>query len=789
MSVVNATPLLGAGGEYQISRSVRLRGSATGNFLRNLAGASTTTWTLSYWFKTGMYSSTQTVPSMFDQVETTGLGRQIGIRADSGCLSISKYAPTTYTCRKVTAQVFRDPSAWYHVVVVWNTTVATAEDRVQIYVNGSRVTSWTINTIPAQNETWVWTYFTNSMLGQQNRDGTAYVFFDGYLAEVNFIDGQALTASSFGYTDSNGIWQPKAYTGTYGTNGFYLKFTDNSAATAAAIGKDYSGNGNNWTPNNISVTAGTTYDSMVDSPTVGYAASNYPVLNPLSKGAASTYANGNLQVVTGLATSANFATIQIPNSGKWYWEYVGTATGDRCYCGIANSANTISVAYYGFDGNKYINGTGSAYGATYTTNDVIGVAVDVNSGSITFYKNNVSQGAITQTIAGNQFFPYFADGAGGFSSTIEVNFGQRPFTYTPPSGFAALNTYNLPAATINNGATVMAASTYTGNGATQSIANSGNNAAAVSFKPDLVWIKSRSAATDHKLTDSVRGVTKALISDTTGAETTDATGLTAFGSGGFTLGADANYNTNAATYIGWQWQAGQGTTSSNTNGSITSTVSVNQSAGFSVVTYTGTGSAATVGHGLGVAPKFIITKSRNAAQSWYVYHSAYGATKTTYLNLTDGAATDSRVWNNTEPTSSVFSIGTIGPGAAVTEVAYCWSEVAGYSKFGSYTGNGSADGPFVYLGFRPRFVMIKNASDGTATWIMWDSSRDTYNVERYQLYPNQSAAEVTDATNNTLDFLSNGFKYRGASSVGNGSGNTIIYAAFAENPFNISRAR
>lgn len=785
---INPLELSSSRAGYQISRSVRLRSSASAYLNRTITTAtSQITWTWSGWVKRGTLGVTQQLFGSFASSTTNFGGLQFN--ASDG-LTYTDYT-SVIVGQIVTSAAYRDPSAWYHIVLIYDAGNATASNRIRLYVNGVQVTAFSSTTNPPLNSTSFWNgaSYNPMNVGALGYNNVRVNYFDGYLAEVNFIDGQALTASSFGYTDSNGIWQPKAYTGTYGTNGFYLKFTDNSAATAAAIGKDYSGNGNNWTPNNISVTAGTTYDSMVDSPTVGYAASNYPVLNPLSKGAASTYANGNLQVVTGLATSANFATIQIPNSGKWYWEYVGTATGDRCYCGIANSANTISVAYYGFDGNKYINGTGSAYGATYTTNDVIGVAVDVNSGSITFYKNNVSQGAITQTIAGNQFFPYFADGAGGFSSTIEVNFGQRPFTYTPPSGFAALNTYNLPAATINNGATVMAASTYTGNGATQSIANSGNNAAAVSFKPDLVWVKSRSAATDHKLTDSVRGATKALISDTTGAETTDANGLTAFGTNGFTLGTDTNYNNNTATYVGWQWQAGQGTTSSNTNGSITSTVSVNQSAGFSIVTYATNGVAgATVGHGLGVAPKMIIIKDRNGVGNWTVYHASIGNTNFLQLNTTIASTANATVWNNTSPTSAVFSLGTSFT-AGFNEVAYCWSEVAGYSKFGSYTGNASADGPFVYLGFRPRFVMIKNASDGTATWIMWDSSRDTYNVERYQLYPNQSAAEVTDATNNTLDFLSNGFKYRGASSVGNGSGNTIIYAAFAENPFNISRAR
>ena len=332
--------------------------------------------------------------------------------------------------------------------------------------------------------------------------------------------------------------------------------------------------------------------------------------------------------------------------------------------------------------------------------------------------------------------------------------------------------------TINNGGQYMQAITYTGTGSTQTIA--------VGFQPDFVWIKSRSAATDHKLTDSVRGVTKALISDTTGAETTDANGVTAFTSNGFTIGSDSVYNTNAATYVAWCWKAG-GTSSSNTNGSITSTVSVNATAGFSVVTYTGTGANATVGHGLGVAPSMIIVKTRSGVNDWAVYHISIGATKFLLLNTTAAAGTTSAVWNNTAPTSSVFSIATdfsINQSTA-TYVAYCFSEVVGYSKFGSYTGNGSTDGPFVYCGFRPRWVMFKR-TDSAFDWSIYDTSRDTYNVMPDILYPNLSSAE---SNTYALDCLSNGFKIRGAGQNINTSGGTYIYACFAENPLKYALAR
>jgi hypothetical protein len=333
---------------------------------------------------------------------------------------------------------------------------------------------------------------------------------------------------------------------------------------------------------------------------------------------------------------------------------------------------------------------------------------------------------------------------------------------------------------IINGSKVMQAVLYTGTGATQTIA--------VGFQPDLVWIKSRSAATDHKLTDSVRGATKALISNSTAAETTDSTGITAFTSNGFTLGASSVYNNSGATYVAWCWQAGQGTSSSNTNGTITSTVSVNASAGFSVVTYTGTGVAATVGHGLGVAPAFIINKSRSAVISWAVYHSALTGTAGIFLDQTSGSVTNSGYWNNTNPTSSVFSIGnsTLVNVSSQTQVAYCWAEIAGFSRFGSYTGNGSTDGVFVYTGFRPKFVIIKR-TDTTGDWYTFDTSRDPYNATAQGLSPNSAAVEASYT--GWGDLLSNGFKIRRTDGAWNASGGTYIYMAFAETPTKFSLAR
>ena len=330
----------------------------------------------------------------------------------------------------------------------------------------------------------------------------------------------------------------------------------------------------------------------------------------------------------------------------------------------------------------------------------------------------------------------------------------------------------------------MAATTYTGTGASLSISNAVNN---VSFKPDFVWIKSRSAATDNTVYDSVRGAQSRLETNNTDAQVTSDGGLTAFDTGGFTLSTLAQVNTNTATYVGWQWQAGQGSTSSNTSGSITSTVSVNATAGFSIVTYTGTGANATVGHGLGVAPKMIIVKRRDSATNgdWFTYTSTTGNGNALFLNLTNASSASALAWNNTSPTSSVFSIGTsTGVNAsASTYVAYCFAAVAGYSAFGSYTGNGSTDGPFVYCGFRPRYVLIKR-TDTTNDWIVYDSARSTFNAAAAYLFPDLSNAEGTGSGSSDLvDFTANGFNLRCTTLAETASGGTYIFAAFAENPF------
>jgi len=331
---------------------------------------------------------------------------------------------------------------------------------------------------------------------------------------------------------------------------------------------------------------------------------------------------------------------------------------------------------------------------------------------------------------------------------------------------------------IDKGSDYFETVTYTGTGSSLSISS-------LDFTPDLVWIKSRSAATEHVLTDSVRGVTKEISSDDNGAEETVAQGLTAFNSDGFTVGTDGSYNTNSATYVSWSWLGG-GTASSNSDGSITSSVSANTTSGFSIVSWTGTGTnPSTIGHGLGTAPSCIILKNIDASGGsgdWYVGHDGIGWTDRLKLNTTAVTAASSTLWNDTAPNSSVFTISSALNFSGDSTIAYCFAEKKGFSKFGSYTGNGNADGPFVYTGMKPSFVMVKGA-DGISDWGMWDIKRNIFNVSNSIQRANTSDAQVTLSPNNDIDILSNGLKVRSTTGLLNVSGNDYIYMAFAENPF------
>jgi hypothetical protein len=788
----SASPLLlaSAAGGYNLTRSLRFRRSSGGNLSRTFTTPTDgKRATFSVWLKRGLLST-----SGIDLLGDDGTG-YLQFFFDSGNkFNLGVYTGTSTVQEFATDAVFRDPSAWYHFVIAIDTTQATASNRLKVYVNGVQQSGTTTGAL-TQNA-------NIQVLGTSGavKIGVRANYFDGYMTEINYVDGQALTSSSFGETSATtGVWQPKKYAGSYGTNGFYLPFTDNSALTTSSnvgLGKDFSGNGNYWVTDGISITAGSTYDSMTDVPTLTSAtAANYCVMNPLAKDSDVTMSNGNLQFdCTSGGLGGAIGTFAV-SSGKWYWEVVSTA-GAGSSIGIAKlplsafDANQTGTYLYLQGGDKRLSpSTDSAYGASWTTNDVIGIALDMDAGTVVFYKNNASQGTAFSSLSGD-FTAWVQDGSGGSASTIQANFGQRPFAYTPPTGFVALNTFNLPTPTIGATASTQAnkyfdATLWTGNGASsRTITNAGG------FQPDFLWIKQRSAVDVHVLVDSVRGTTKYLNTNNTTAESTYASEVTSFDSNGFTMGSDPNgwINFNSMTVVGWQWRASNATAVSNTAGSITSTVSANTSAGFSVVTYTGTGSNATVGHGLGVAPKFIIVKRRDNGDgdtNWPCWHTSLSANEIIILNLTNAKSTSATSFNSmTTLNSSVFSVGANAETNGTSMVAYCFSEIAGYSKFGSYTGNDNPNGTFVYTGFRPRYVMIK-ASNAAVGWVIYDSAINPTNEASNFLVANSSTAQLGSTP---IDFVSNGFKLRNNDGSSNGA-NNYIYMAFAESPFKYANAR
>ena len=395
---------------------------------------------------------------------------------------------------------------------------------------------------------------------------------------------------------------------------------------------------------------------------------------------------------------------------------------------------------------------------------------------------------------------YNADTSGIFNPTLAAgtyNFGQSAFSDTGPTGSEkVISTANLPSPSITDGSKYFQSTLYTGTGSSLAVTQSGNS----TFQPDWVWIKGRSGATEHVLTDAVRGVTKELSSDDNGAEETVAQGLTAFGSSGFTVGTDGSYNTGSATYVGWQWKA-NGSGSSNEDGDITSTVSANTTAGFSIVKYSGNGSDnQEIGHGLGIAPKMIITKRRDASGNWTTYNDAVGVNKVFYLNSTAAPVSNTEQYRAV-PTSSVYTVGVGGDinNASGTYVAYCFAEIPGYSSIGSYTGNGSTDGPFVYTGFTPRYVLFKRIN-AAESWPILDTARGSGNfgadagtggdnptaandLNAVLVASTAAAEEDNSAGSRKASFNSNGFKVRTTNTAMNSSGSTYIYMAFAEHPF------
>jgi hypothetical protein len=788
---------------YKIEESLRFRVSAGAYLNRTPSSAGNRQrWTWSAWVKRGspsfntLFAAYQPAPRQYiafynDQIYCYG--------TSAGADFVE--------CN--TTAVFRDFSAWYHIVFAYDTTQATGSNRVKVYVNGTEQ-ALTFTTTPSQNSNGaingVWGHF----IGAQD---TPYPDMDGYMSEINFIDGQALTPASFGATDKDGNWSPIAYTGAYGTNGFYLNFSNNTSATT--MGLDSSGNGNNWTLNGFNVsTANTSYDIMIDVPEDQAGANNrgnYCTWNPAFERGNESITDGMLNGTTGTSGGV-IGTIAV-TTGKWYWETVNpTTTTAARVAGLINFStfdrNMYTNSIYVQRGGGYSINDGStvSYGSAAAINDIIGVALDVDARTVIFYLNGVAQGSaisLTSVYSVGQTVVPAITQSGAASRSFVVNFGQRPWAYAPPAGYKALCTTNLPEPTIKQPNKYMDTILYTGDGTTS------KTVSGLNFQPDWVWIKARSQTYRHSVFDVLRGFGQHLQPSFTDAENTVGTTVgTSFFLGatstGFTVGVPTSgtysgnlgTNENGTTYVGWNWKAGDSTVT-NTSGSISSQVRANPTAGFSIVTWSQGASSGTVGHGLGVTPSMIIGKTRsNSGFGWHVYHSGIGVNKYLFLNLTNAPSTSSGIWSTLS--STVFGASTGLFEANQTQVAYCFAEISGFSAFGRYTGNGSTNGPFVHTGFRPKFIMIKNATTGgvSRNWAFIDSVRSYANVGNHTLAANLSDSSSSFGTGvdvfgtaNMIDLLSNGFKIRDTGTFANSTGADYIYMAFAEMPFKYARAR
>jgi len=797
-----------------IDQSLRLNDNDSAYLTRTPSSAGNRqTWTWSGWVKLG--NTYMSLPTIF----SADYGSQgFNLTTDFDTLRLYNYT-TAYNLHLTSSLKIRDPSAWYHIVVAMDTTQATSSDRVKVYLNGTQITDFATEIYPSQNfETQVNATVAHNF---SKYSGQASGYFDGYLAEVHLTDGTAYDADTFGELKS-GIWIPKDPSVTYGTNGFYIDF-----ANSADIGNDVSGNNNDFTANNL-VAA----DVVFDSPSNNSAVINSAATPPAGH---VTLSEGNTVAQVSTAGWETFKSTFAVKSGKWYWE-VRVADDGRQFVGVctaSSDATSVDDVYTRsglwnlyYNGDRYNDGGAADTSATYTftTDDILMLALDADAGELyvgkngTWFNSGDPAGGTGHVLPSTGTFPSgeylhptgsiyytasrsrwnygqdstFTDGVTAGGNSDDNGIGD--FKYTVPSGFLALCTSNLPDPAIDpaqdeSPEDYMNVVLYTGNSTT------GHAITGVGFQPDFVWTKIRSLTGAPTVSDVVRGANKVLYTSETNSEESSAQYLQSFDSDGFTVGSANLMNKSGDTFVAWNWKAG-GTGVSNTDGTITSTVSANTTSGFSVVKYVGTQTAGdTVGHGLDSPPEMIIVKNLDYARNWIVYHKYAASDAETdhlHLNTTDALVDSSADWDDTAPTSTVFSLGNgtdtnDSSGGGADHIAYCFHSVDGFSKVGSAIGNGSADGTFVYTGFRPRWILYKRAVGGTGNWYMFDTERDTYNVAKGFLDANSSDSEDTSAAR--IDILSNGFKLRLSTGAWNASGNTHVYLAFAEQPFKYSNAR
>ena len=812
---------------FTIDQSLRFEDSDSPSLKRDqssTASSSDKAFTFSCWFKRGNFGSYQVL-----------LGTEEG-----GDREYFGFMDTHYFIYQfnngtnlISNRVFRDVASWYHLVVAVNINESTAADRQKIYVNGSQLTSFSSANYYGSGDT---VNFMKS--GIETRVGglnSSYAnSFNGYLAEVHFVDGSALAPTSFGETKA-GIWIPKQYTGSHGNNGFYLPFDD-----SGAIGDDESANTNDFTVTNITAT-----DVVPDSPT-----NNFAVIANDKGGTSQGYTEGNLhanQDGSGGGSYAAKATMLVPmDSGKWYVEALAdTADGSGAGLGTytsdsINRQGTIAYYYNGNivvaddiihyysdgenNGQIYQDGQQQSGLAAAGDKGIIGMLVDTDAKTVQFYVNGSAAGTavsmnnttdfVGAQLHGHNTRPFmfnfgqdssFADRKTSGSANAQDANGIGDFYYTPPTNAKAFCTANLPDPAIDPAqdeepADYFDIQLWTGTGSGQSFSN-------FTFQPDWLWFKNRNGNSDHAIFDSVRGVNAGLTSNNTNDENTSASGsqdLVSFDNDGFTTGTPSQYGSlgsNTLTIVTWAWRGG-GSASSNSAGDITSSVSANTESGFSIVGYTGDGTSATrtIGCGLTKKPEAVILKNRTSdsvSDTWFVWHTAFGtASPSKYMTLYNGdgvAASGVFVDGSFSDNSgnALFAVDGSYNGvnkSSTTYIAYCFHSVEGYSKFGSYTGNGSADGPVIVTGFRPAWVMIKSTGASSNGWYIYDNKRENYGtLVDAMLYANLDSQE--DNGSRDLDFLSNGFKPRLTDSNVNNNNSTFIYFAFAEQPFKYANAR
>jgi hypothetical protein len=832
--------------DYQIANSYRSM-AGVGYFTRTPSSAGNRKkYTISFWFKRTLLSSTVGEFDIFcnaQESSTTNYTDSIRFQGDGDKLQIAFKG--TLSGNLITTRVFRDTSAWMHLVCAVDTTQTTAANRVKLYINGEQETDFDTETYPAQDYQGGWCNDREHALGRFT--GASYTTIGNfYMANFALVDGSQLAPTSFG-TSKNGVWIPDDLSElTWGTTGTWVRFESSSD-----LGNDSSGNNNDWTNNSVA-----THDQMLDSPTFDSSSNggNFATLNPLASLAGITFTEGNLKEADNNSGWQSAWSTMAAKSGKFYFEAEYTTSArDRGYIGVAQTKDLAiyqdsyyagqtnnSAGWYSANGSVYINAstTGTTLN-TYTTGDILGCAIDIDNGYVYFSKNGTWEDSGDPASG--------SSGTGGFSlsnsttgdpwhlivsnwgAQFIVNYGQEGtfagsvtaggnsdtngygnFKYTVPNGYSALCTGALPiedeidpAQTDDNyPQKLFGTKLYTGDSSTQAITGLG-------FQPDWVWIKERPNSSTWASYDSSRGNTNVLgMANTTAAEYSQSAdpGLESFDSDGFTVDypntGDYYINRSSQTYVAFNWRVNGGTTStSHTQGDIDTTIQVNQDAGLSIVQYQGDGGSSnfTLAHGLGAKPAFVVLKDRdtngnnNGYQAW---HQGLDTNGYFYLSGSDAQGTSTNgtvnVSANTTNLIGWQRSSSSGGGQTISEsgdnyVMYVWAEIDGFSKFGRYEGNGNADGTFVYTGFRPALVVNKRI-DSTGSWLVHDDARNTYNVTDKILLWNDGGAEFS-GTNDKIDMLANGFKIRSSNSGINGSGNDYVYVAFAHNPFKYATAR